>query len=86
MNTIDLREKLQDEIRDIPNSRLQEVFDLIHFFRLGLERERTTAAADVLRFAGAWEAMDDFDGFEKELRERRHIAFQSRRQDEAGAD
>lgn len=37
MTSIQLREKLKNEIREIPGSRRQEVYDVIHFFRLGLE-------------------------------------------------
>jgi hypothetical protein len=36
--------KVIDEIKRIPPSRLSEVYDFIHFFRLGLESE--TAQAD----------------------------------------
>lgn len=75
MTSTQLREKLRDEIRDIPDSHLQEVFDFIHFFRLGLERDTTPEPPDVICFAGAWEDMQDFDAFEEELRERRHTAF-----------
>lgn len=37
MTSIQLREKLKDEIREISDSRPQEIYDVIHFFRLGLE-------------------------------------------------
>jgi hypothetical protein len=86
MATSELRDKLRDEIRELPDSHLQEVFNIIHFFRLGLERESPATVSDVMRFAGAWEDMEDPDGFEAELRERRHTAFASRRRDETGAD
>ena len=33
--------KVIDEIKRIPPSRLSEVYDFIHFFRLGLESETT---------------------------------------------
>ncbi|HSO82315.1 hypothetical protein [Thiocapsa sp.] len=62
------------------------MFDIIHLFRLGLEREPPTTVSDVMRFAGAWEDMEDPKGFEAELRERRHKAFASRRRDETSAD
>jgi hypothetical protein len=39
-----------------------------------------------MRFAGAREGMEDPDGFEVELRDRRHTAFASRHLDEIGAD
>ncbi|WP_120795440.1 hypothetical protein [Thiocapsa rosea] len=71
MTTSELRNKLRDEIRKLPDSHLQEVFDIIHFFRLGLEREPPKTVSDVMRFAGAWEDMEDPDGFEVELGERR---------------
>lgn len=43
--------------------------------------------SDVMRFAGAWEDLPDFAGFEAELKQRRREAFKSRRwQDEISAD
>ncbi len=86
MTSTRLREKLREEILHIPDSRLQEVYDFIHFFRLGLERETPPVAADVMRFAGAWEDMPDFDEFDADLQRRRHAAFKSRRGDETGSD
>jgi hypothetical protein len=71
MTTSELRDRLRDEIRELPDSHLQEVFNIIHFFRLGLERESPTTVSDVMHFAGAWEDMEDADGFEVELRDRR---------------
>jgi hypothetical protein len=86
MTATQLRDKLGEEIRGIPDSRLQEVFDLIHFFRLGLEREASQGRPDIMSFAGAWEDMEGLDELEAELRGRRSAAFKSRRQDESGAD
>ena len=74
MTSIQLRENLKDEISEIPDSRLQEIYDVIHFFRLGLERE-VPKQPDVMRFAGAWDDLPDFAGFEAELRQRRREAF-----------
>ena len=86
MTSIQLREKLNDEIREIPDARLQEIYDVIHFFRLGLERE-VPKQPDVMRFAGAWDDLPDFAGFEAELKQRRREAFKSRRRpDETSAD
>ena len=69
---------LNDEIREIPESRLQEIYDVIHFFRLGLEKV-VPNKPDVMRFAGACDDMQHFEGFEAELKQRRHAAFKSRR-------
>jgi hypothetical protein len=35
-----LQEQLIEEIRQIPAEKLAEVYDLIHYFRLGLAQER----------------------------------------------
>ncbi len=78
MTSTQLREKLRDEIGEIPDSRLQEIYDVIHFFRLGLEKE-APKKSDAMRFAGAWEDMQDFESFEAELKQRRREAFKSRR-------
>jgi hypothetical protein len=86
MTASELRNQLQHEIRDLPDSRLQEVYDLIHFFRLGLEREQGPSQPDIMRFAGAWQDMADFDVFEAEIRDRRRHAFSARRPHETGAD
>ena len=86
MTSMQLREKLREEIRNLPDSRLQEAFDFIHFFQLGLERDASPAAPDVMRFAGAWEDMPDFEAFEADLRQRRRAAFKSRRNNDAGTD
>lgn len=34
-----LQEQIIDEIKQIPNDKLVEVYDLIHYFRLGLKHE-----------------------------------------------
>ena len=37
-----LQEQLIEEIKQIPNEKLTEVYDLIHYFRLGLAQEKPT--------------------------------------------
>lgn len=37
-----LQEQLIEEIKQIPNEKLAEIYDLIHYFRLGLRQERQT--------------------------------------------
>jgi hypothetical protein len=34
-----LIQKIVQELQDIPEDKLAELYDLIHYFRLGLERE-----------------------------------------------
>jgi hypothetical protein len=33
-------EKIYKELQDIPENELAEIYDLIHYFRLGLEQEQ----------------------------------------------
>jgi len=35
-----LQEQLIEEIKQIPNEKLAEIYDLIHYFRLGLIKEK----------------------------------------------
>jgi hypothetical protein len=35
-----LQEQLIEEIKQIPNEKLAEIYDLIHYFRLGLAQEK----------------------------------------------
>ena len=39
-----LQEQIIDEINQIPSDKLAEVYDLIHYFRLGLAHENETHA------------------------------------------
>jgi len=34
-----LQEQIMKEIQDIPDDKLAEIYDLIHYFRLGLNKE-----------------------------------------------
>jgi len=43
MSAHSLQNLLTEEIRKIPESRLAEVFDFVHYFRLGLEAAETPA-------------------------------------------
>ena len=35
-----LQEQIIEEIKQIPNDKLVEIYDLIHYFRLGLTQEK----------------------------------------------
>ncbi|MDD5503570.1 MAG: hypothetical protein PHH26_08970 [Candidatus Thermoplasmatota archaeon] len=43
MSAHSLQDLLTEEIRKIPESRFAEVFDFVHYFRLGLEAAETPA-------------------------------------------
>jgi len=35
-----LQEQIIEEIKQIPNEKLEEIYDLIHYFRLGVAQEK----------------------------------------------
>jgi len=73
------REKLINEISLLSEDKLGEVYNFIHYFRLGTEK--TTPNKDnILSFSGSWESMDDdvFNGYLSDIVTRRNKAFRSR--------
>ena len=64
-----------EEIRLVPKDRLREIYNFIHFFRLGLETIRDETE-DIMRFAGCWQDMtdDEFEDFSQEIADRRKQA------------
>jgi len=39
-----LQEQIIAEIKQIPDNKLAEIYDLIHYFRLGLNREQVSSS------------------------------------------
>jgi len=35
-----LQQQIMQEIKDIPDDKLAEIYDIIHYFRLGLQKEQ----------------------------------------------
>lgn len=68
-----------EEIRLVPQERLPELYDFIHFFRLGLETVQNEPE-EIMRFAGCWQDMADeeFEDFSQEIAARRGNAFSGR--------
>ena len=73
-----------DEIRLVPKDRLREIYNFIHFFRLGLEKSQDNTE-DIMQFAGCWQDMkdEDFEQFSQEMTERHRQAFFGRKYDES---
>lgn len=46
-----LRERLVEEIRQIPDTKLAEVLDFIHYFRLGLQVSQRVASESLTQSA-----------------------------------
>lgn len=76
-----------EEIRLVPKDRLREIYNFIHFFRLGLETVRDETE-DIMRFAGCWQDMtdDEFEDFSQEIADRRKQAFSGRTNREISID
>ena len=75
------RNRILDEIQRIPETKLEEVYDFLHYFRVGLESSEPSPASSVLPCPGAWSDMDEstFKEFEEEIQNHRRQAFSSRR-------
>lgn len=44
-----LQKQIFEEIKQIPNSKLIEIYDLIHYFRLGLTQEKQSQKVAVTK-------------------------------------
>ena len=58
MTSILLKDKLQEEINLIPEAKLADLYNFIHYFRLGTEKTQETNKDDILAFAGCWKKLD----------------------------
>ena len=63
-----------EEFQRIPETKLEVVFDFLHYFRIGLESTASSIAALIQYFAGSWNDMEesDFKDFLDENDRRRH--------------
>ncbi len=87
IETSTLRTRVQKEIDLIPEDKLTQVYNFIHYFRLGVEIS-SGGSQQIMQFAGSWRDMpdEDFDEFLEEIAGRRRQAFSRRRSDQASAD
>jgi len=63
-------DRVIQEIRLIPNHKLDEMYDLIHYFRLGLENS-SRDTAPIMALAGSWQDLTEanFQEFMQEIRQ-----------------
>ena len=75
MSNEPLRNRILEEVQKIPETKLEEMFNLLHSFSSGLSSSEPLPGSAVLLFAGAWSDMDEstFRDFEEEIRKRRGI-------------
>ena len=82
-----MKNKVLQEIELIPEDKLNDLYNFIHYFRLGLEKSPITKSKPILAFAGCLKDMPDeiFSDFRAEVEQRRSQAFIRRRSDESRA-
>jgi len=75
-----IREKVVEEVNQIPEEKLAQILDLIHHFRIGLQLSRKKHSR-ITSYAGCWEDMpeDIYIELINEISQRRHTAFSRRR-------
>jgi predicted ATP-dependent Lon-type protease len=71
-----VRTKILEEVQLIPENKIEELYDFIHHFRLGLQISEGKPQ-QIMKFAGCWEDMPEeaFAEFSKEILTRRSQAF-----------
>ncbi len=75
-----IRNKLLEEISRIPEDQVSDIYNLVHYFRLGLQSKKANPDK-ILKLSASWKDMseDDFNEFLNQMRARRKTAFSSRR-------
>jgi hypothetical protein len=83
MKPSNIRAKVLTEINLIPEEKLEELYNFIHYFRVGIEASKGTPE-QIMQFAGCWDDMSDemFNDLNEEIITRRQQAFLRRRSDE----
>ena len=64
MSNTAIEKLIQNEIKGIPKRKLQAVYDLIHYFRVGIEKEKMEDVKDLRlasekKFAEVWKEEND---------------------------
>lgn len=87
MNSSQIKDKVLQEIDLLPDDRLSDVYNFIHFFRLGIEKAEEAGVQSILAFAGSWQEMpnEQFEEFTLGVERRRRQAFTWRREHEGSA-
>ena len=75
-----LRQKMIEEIHHIPEDKIRELYNVIHFFRVGVETVNSNSQNNIMAYAGCWEDMPDqeFTDFLHDITERRSAVFLGR--------
>ena len=67
--------QITEEINLIPEENRQELYEIIHSFRVSLQSENSKAN-EIMKFAGSWLDMpeEDFNDFCEEIEQRRQAS------------
>lgn len=87
MDLLNIRTKVITEINLIPEDKLEELYNFIHYWRLNGESS-PGSLEQTMQFAGCWNNVSDetFANFSEEINIRRQQAFFERRSDETSFD
>ena len=82
MSQLEMREKVIEELRKIPDEKMENIYEYIHHIRTETQNSMTNVDK-IMSFAGCWSDMPDnaFTEFIQEIRDRRAQAFAGRRQE-----
>ncbi|PSB00817.1 hypothetical protein [Merismopedia glauca] len=88
MNTSELRIKVLQEIQQVPEEKLAELYDLISSFRVGSIQSSTSTPSPMMEFAGCWNELpaETYSEFLDDISTRRQQAFSTRENRETSAN
>lgn len=87
MEQLEIREKVIEELRKIPDEKMENIYQFILRIRTEPQKSRTNVDK-IMGFAGCWSDMPEnaFSEFIQEMRDRRAQAFTGRRKNETGVN
>lgn len=87
MSQLEIREKVIEELRKIPDEKMENIYEFIRHIRTDQQNSRTNVDI-IMGFAGCWSDMPDnaYSDFIQEMSGRRAKAFAGRRKNETGVN
>lgn len=87
----DLKAKVVEEVNLLPDERLVDLYNFLHYFRLGSEHAMETKHAKtqkIMALAGSWADLpeEEYIALMDEIHQRRQFAFSGRRAHESSLD
>ena len=87
MERLEIREKVIEELRKIPDEKMENIYEFIRHIRAGPQNSSTNVYK-IMCFTGCRADMPEnaFSEFIQEMRDRRAQAFAGRRENETGVN